>query len=210
MAAQRQDSIIRATELLRAGAVAKAAGDRRKAHELLRRAASLAPYNEQVWLALLDVLDDPRDRRVCLQNIVAINPYNLHAHTELAALDPPTGYDTAPLAGQREAGQYDTAPIAPEDVLTWEGDTAAHRVEEITQPTQPRRAGDSPTLHPAELPSLQQTAPAYYPPFMPNPPQPARRLRIGYLLRVAVEILILGVLIATIILFVMTYVQMRV
>lgn len=94
---QSADKFQRAQELMRAGLVAQSNGNRRKALELLRRAAAFAPYQEQVWLALLEVLDDPRDRRVCLQNILAINPHNYPAYQQLAVLDPPNTYDTAPI-----------------------------------------------------------------------------------------------------------------
>jgi hypothetical protein len=70
-------------EHMQAGHAAYAAGKKRRAYYLWRRAAVLSPYDEQVWLALLHVLDDPNDRRVCLQNIVAINPSNLEAQFQL-------------------------------------------------------------------------------------------------------------------------------
>ena len=44
-----------------------------------RRAATLNPTNEQVWLALLNVLEKEGDIVVCLQNIIAINPNNKQA-----------------------------------------------------------------------------------------------------------------------------------
>lgn len=94
---QSADKFQRAQELMRAGMLAQSDGNRRKAFELLRRAAAFAPYYEQVWLALLEVLDDPRDRRVCLQNILAINPHNYLVHQQLAELDPPNTFDTAPI-----------------------------------------------------------------------------------------------------------------
>lgn len=74
---------IRFTELMRAGEVAYATGKRQQAHYIWRRAAMLRPYDEQVWLALLNVVDDDEDRRVCLENIIAINPHNLQAQYQL-------------------------------------------------------------------------------------------------------------------------------
>ena len=62
-------------------------GDRTLAHELWREAAMLEPYNERVWLALLDVLDSAEDRQVCLQNIVEINPLNTQARRMLRAYE---------------------------------------------------------------------------------------------------------------------------
>lgn len=73
-----------ASRLLRLGQLAAQEGDRRLARRLLKHAAMLAPTNEAVWLALLPLLDDEADRRVCLQNILAINPDNQRAHALLA------------------------------------------------------------------------------------------------------------------------------
>ncbi len=72
-------------ELMQAGRMAYSRGDRRRAHDLWREAATVDPYNEQVWIALLDVLDTIEDKMVCLQNIVAINPMNIQARRELRA-----------------------------------------------------------------------------------------------------------------------------
>jgi Tfp pilus assembly protein PilF len=62
--------------LLGLGEAALRRGDAGKAHRIWREAARLAPYDERVWVALLHVLDREDDRRVCLQNIIAINPLN--------------------------------------------------------------------------------------------------------------------------------------
>jgi len=83
---QNQPSNVRFVELMRAGQVAYSKGKRQQAHDIWRHAAMLHPYDEQVWLALLNVLDSDDDRRVCLQNIVAINPNNLQAQTQLTEL----------------------------------------------------------------------------------------------------------------------------
>ncbi|NDJ59804.1 MAG: hypothetical protein GYB67_01695 [Chloroflexi bacterium] len=72
--------------LLNEGQRAFRLGHQRRAHTLWRRAASLAPYDERIWQALLQVLTDDADRRVCLENIVAINPLNSEARQQLRAL----------------------------------------------------------------------------------------------------------------------------
>lgn len=71
--------------LMRLGHVSYAEGNYRQAHRFWRRAAMIHPADEQVWLALLNVLENNEDRRVCLQNIVAINPNNLQALRQLNA-----------------------------------------------------------------------------------------------------------------------------
>lgn len=73
--------------LMREGRIALDRGDQNLAHTLWREAAMVDPYNEQVWLALLDVLESLDDRRVCLQNIVEINPLNAQARRLLRAYE---------------------------------------------------------------------------------------------------------------------------
>jgi hypothetical protein len=73
-------------QLLAAGERAYGEGQRRLAHEVWREAAVVDPYNEQVWIALLKVLDTDEDRRVCLQNILVINPLNVEARHRLRVL----------------------------------------------------------------------------------------------------------------------------
>ena len=72
---------------MQAGRVAYTAGKRRMAHDLWREAANIDPYNEQVWLALLDVVEADADKRVCLQNILAINPLNVQARRQLGKIE---------------------------------------------------------------------------------------------------------------------------
>jgi hypothetical protein len=72
-------------KLMQHGRMALERGDRQLAHNLWREAAMIDPYNEQVWLALLDVLDTRADQRVCLENILSINPLNTQARRMLRA-----------------------------------------------------------------------------------------------------------------------------
>ncbi len=70
-------------ELFQAGRSAFAMGNLQQAHDFWKEAARLSPFNEQVWLALLDVIESDDDRRVCLQNILQINPLNVQARRML-------------------------------------------------------------------------------------------------------------------------------
>lgn len=72
--------------LLAAGRQALADGKRRTAHLLWRAAATSNPYDERVWVSLLDVLDERDDLEVCLENIIAINPLNIEARRRLHSL----------------------------------------------------------------------------------------------------------------------------
>ena len=73
-------------DLLEAGDEALALGEARAAHDIWRAAAVANPYDERVWLALLKVLEDEEDRKVCLKNIIAINPLNTEARRQLRLL----------------------------------------------------------------------------------------------------------------------------
>jgi hypothetical protein len=72
--------------LMRLGQVAHAQGDNKSAHHYWRQAAMMEPDSEQVWTALMWVVDGDEDRKVCLKNILAINPQNLRAQTMLDEL----------------------------------------------------------------------------------------------------------------------------
>lgn len=78
-----QDSRARFAHHMTAGKLALERGDRHEAHDHWRAAALIDPYSEQVWLALLRVLETDADRKVCLENILAINPLNIQARRQL-------------------------------------------------------------------------------------------------------------------------------
>jgi hypothetical protein len=62
--------------MMRLGHACYTQGARKQAHRYWRRAALINPAQESVWMSLLQVVDTDEDRRVCLQNILAINPRN--------------------------------------------------------------------------------------------------------------------------------------
>ncbi len=70
-------------ELMQSGRSAFNAGRREDAHRLWKEAAALEPYNEQIWISLLEVVNEDSDRLVCLQNILQINALNVQARREL-------------------------------------------------------------------------------------------------------------------------------
>ena len=73
-------------QMLESGRQALATGDRAAAHEIWRTAAVAHPYDERVWLLLLEVLDRTDYWQVCLENIIAINPVNTDARRQLRVL----------------------------------------------------------------------------------------------------------------------------
>lgn len=74
-------------DMLHAGRVALQAGKPDLAHDIWREAAKIQPYDERIWLALLEVLSKDEDQLVCLRNIIAINPMNVQAQRQLNAIE---------------------------------------------------------------------------------------------------------------------------
>lgn len=79
MTQTRAKSAMTFDRLMRLGQVAHAQGDEKTAHDYWQQAAMLEPTNEQVWTALMWVIDNDEDRKVCLKNILTINPSNNQA-----------------------------------------------------------------------------------------------------------------------------------
>jgi ferric-dicitrate binding protein FerR (iron transport regulator) len=83
MATERREWNRRVDDLLQAGKRAFEEDNPRLAHDIWREAATVDPYDERVWMALMRVLETQEDKRVCLENILAINPLNAKARRQL-------------------------------------------------------------------------------------------------------------------------------
>ncbi|KAB8143862.1 hypothetical protein F8S13_08145 [Chloroflexia bacterium SDU3-3] len=84
------------------------AGRREEARALLMRVLETDERNAQAWLWLSGVVDDPEEMRVCLDNVLHLEPSNPHALKGIAILDQKYGRPQA-----REVGQPADAPAAP-------------------------------------------------------------------------------------------------
>lgn len=62
-------------------------GDRIAASTLLYEVIDREPKNELAWLWLSYVLDSEEDRRICLENVLTLNPHNRYARQGLARLN---------------------------------------------------------------------------------------------------------------------------
>ena len=69
--------------LLQEGIAAARAGQRERAHELLLQVIALDENVEAAWLWLSGVVDDPGERQICLENVLALNPDNTAARQGL-------------------------------------------------------------------------------------------------------------------------------
>lgn len=70
-------------ELLQKGIAAARSGDKAAARQFLLEVTDRDERNEQAWLWLSGVVDDPEEARICLENVLAINPHNERAQQGL-------------------------------------------------------------------------------------------------------------------------------
>ena len=65
------------------------------------------PQNEQAWLYLTLCIDDPQQKRDCLQRVLAINPDNEHAHRAQARLSVIASQSSqSPAPGKKQSGFF--------------------------------------------------------------------------------------------------------
>jgi hypothetical protein len=73
-------------DLLKQGIAALNVGQKEKAYSLLMQVLERDKRNEMAWLWLSGAVDTDEDRRICLENVLAINPNNGIAQQGLEAL----------------------------------------------------------------------------------------------------------------------------
>lgn len=115
------------SELLRAGIEAAKRGDKPAAADLLQQVVDVDERNEQAWLWLSGVVEDPEDTRICLENVLEINPNNARAVAGLRWLEQQQGVRPSPVAtniptaaqappaasNQQQTNTADTSSSAP-------------------------------------------------------------------------------------------------
>jgi len=72
--------------LLAEGTRLAQAGQRAQAYDVLLDVVELDQHNEQAWLWLSTLTDDVEDQRICLENVLTVNPNNTAARQRLATL----------------------------------------------------------------------------------------------------------------------------
>ncbi len=80
-------NIAEAQRLFQRGVAAARGGQRRVAAGLLTRSVQLNPHNEQAWLWLSGVVDDPHQTAFCLHTVLKLNPHNERAQQGLRWLE---------------------------------------------------------------------------------------------------------------------------
>jgi len=73
-------------KLMRLGHIAFSEGDFTQAHLLWKHAAMLEPDSTEVWWSLLQIVKTDADKRICLSNILVIEPHNREAQAMLDML----------------------------------------------------------------------------------------------------------------------------
>jgi tetratricopeptide (TPR) repeat protein len=96
-------------ELLRRGIAAAKAGRAQEASQALLQVTEMDERNEQAWLWLSGVVESLEDRRVCLENVLAINPENPHAQAGLHWLN----LQASALPAAQECCPLCQAPVPP-------------------------------------------------------------------------------------------------
>jgi tetratricopeptide (TPR) repeat protein len=122
-----------ARNLRRQGIAAAKAGQKDQARTLLQQSLRLEPNNEAAWIWLASIARDQRERLLCFQRILEINPQNETARNALQAM----GLSPAQLAGkqppapaQSAAAQAEPAPQVPASGLRKQTDIT-QQVDEI-------------------------------------------------------------------------------
>jgi tetratricopeptide (TPR) repeat protein len=97
-------------QLLRDGITAARAGQKERARDLLLRVIEQNERSEPAWLWLSGIVDDPEERRICLENVLAINPNNAAAQAGLRFL---AGSDQSPQGVLRQEPAAFAPPESP-------------------------------------------------------------------------------------------------
>ena len=76
--------------LLQSAIAAAKTGQSQKARDLLMQVLETDERNIKAWIWMSSVVDDPEERQICLENVLAIDPNNQMAQKGLSLLQTPT------------------------------------------------------------------------------------------------------------------------
>jgi hypothetical protein len=116
-------------DLLQQGIAAARSGQRALARQLFVRVIQADQYNDEAWVWLAGVVDDPADMRRCLQQALRINPLNPHARQGIAWLDQQA----------RQAQKTSSSAGAPPD-----GQASSVSPSSMARPTPSQEANQAP------------------------------------------------------------------
>jgi len=99
--------------LMAKGVAAARSGQRAQAYNLLLDVVELDQQNEEAWLWLSTVTDSVGDQRICLENVLAINPNNQFARRRLAALADNVAQENVASPPAAVRAQASSPPLTP-------------------------------------------------------------------------------------------------
>lgn len=125
-----------ADQLVDEGIKAQRAGDKLRARELLEEAIEIDEMNERAWLWLSGLVDTLDEQRLCLENVLVINPDNDHAKVGLRKLgleppaqtvddpvdtpeEPPARSSSPPPATSSASSVFAGEEPSPEELDSW-------------------------------------------------------------------------------------------
>jgi WD40 repeat protein len=98
---------------LKAGIAAAKAGNKAQARQILEQVLEKDENNETAWMWMAMVVDTPRDKRVCLEQVLDINPNNQRAREALERLQPGATTSSAAPSVPRTVPARPTPAPAP-------------------------------------------------------------------------------------------------
>lgn len=101
--------------LLNAGILAARAGNKAEARRLLEQVLEKEDTSERAWFALASVVDTPRERRICLENVIEINPNNQQARQALERLAQSMSADSSQVVSRPSATPKASTPSTTTD-----------------------------------------------------------------------------------------------
>ncbi len=107
--------------LLKAGIDAAKAGNKVEARRLLEQVLEKDDNNETAWMWYASVVDSAQKRRICLENVLEINPNNTRAREALEKLGP-AGKEPAAPKPSAPASRPPTPAAQPASAPRWAGD----------------------------------------------------------------------------------------
>lgn len=187
-------------QLLAEGIGAAKAREVDRARELLLQVVEIDEENESAWLWLSGLMPSKQDRRVCLENVLTINPDNEMARKGLERLGPPaaeemaapdeamvaeeTAPDVLPVSFATadpldEPAPFDVPPFGEPVVESEEPLYAAPPTPAFTEPPLEPAAAETMTAVDEGLPDFLKPQPEPEPVARPVPAAPAARAPAG-------------------------------
>ncbi|HEX6607316.1 MAG TPA: zinc ribbon domain-containing protein [Chloroflexia bacterium] len=148
-------------------------GDKPLARDLLTTVLEMDDRNEQAWLWLSGAVDSPHEQRICLENVLTINPGSTAARQGLAYLEKQEAEHPTPPPAQAAAPQPATAAPAAQPAAAPQPAMTAPPAAPVVDYPAPQEAAVPAAVapnYPPAVPPEWTAAPAAPPPGWGNGP----------------------------------------